>query len=79
MEFAKRPAKVTAFMKESRKIGKTGDVTLTLYRALAGAEGEGTGMFPKRGLQPLTLTELQALLCERLGASEQQYRMVLGL
>eukprot|EP01047_Picozoa_sp_COSAG01_P013040 COSAG01_NODE_603_length_14905_cov_12.534648_6_plen_109_part_00 len=108
-------------MKESRKIGKKGEVTLTLGRALGGAEGGaaavasfsataltgiylcdicscpdvlrrsgraravylpgGTGLFPnKRGLQTLgELAELQALLRERLGASESQYRAVLGL
>lgn len=69
----------TAFMKESRKIGKKGDVTFSVDVPLADGEDEsrGSGLFEGRGLAPAGLEELKALL-ERLGHAEQ-YQAVLGM
>ena len=69
----------TAFMKESRKIGKKGDVTFSVDVPLADGEGDtcGSGLFGGRGLAPVGLEELKALLA-KLG-HEEQYQAVLGM
>ena len=69
----------TAFMKQSRKIGKKGDVTFSVAVPLADDEDEsrGSGLFEGRGLTPAGLEELKALL-EKLGHAEQ-YQAVLGM
>ncbi len=72
---------VTAFMKEcSRKIGKRGEVTLTVQLPLGGESGGGTGAMPggsRAGLAPVAMEELKSLL-GRLG-QEGHYRTILGL
>jgi len=68
---------VTSFMKESRKIGKKGDVTLSVQLPLGGEVGSGTGLFGKRRLEPITMNQLKELLT-KIG-QEEQYRTVLGL
>jgi hypothetical protein len=69
----------TAFMKESRKIGKKGDVTFSVELSLVdvGGESQGSGLFDGRGLKPVGLEELKALLSQ-LG-HEGQYQAVLGM
>eukprot|EP00588_Corethron_pennatum_P018111 CAMPEP_0194306994 /NCGR_PEP_ID=MMETSP0171-20130528/3916_1 /TAXON_ID=218684 /ORGANISM="Corethron pennatum, Strain L29A3" /LENGTH=299 /DNA_ID=CAMNT_0039058863 /DNA_START=8 /DNA_END=907 /DNA_ORIENTATION=+ len=68
---------VTSFMKESRKIGKKGDVTLSVQLPLGGEAGSGTGLFGERRLVPITMNQLKELLT-KIGQGEQ-YRTVLGL
>jgi hypothetical protein len=75
----------TAFMKESRKIGKKGDVTLSVDLPLvddgvggeAASGGGSSGLFEGRGLAPCGLEELKALLA-KIGQQEQ-YQAVLGM
>eukprot|EP01043_Picozoa_sp_COSAG02_P036258 COSAG02_NODE_2644_length_8343_cov_16.256308_6_plen_333_part_00 len=69
----------TAFMKESRKIGKKGDVTFSVDVPLVDSEGEScsSGLFDGRGLTSVGLEELKALLA-KLG-HEEQYQAVLGM
>ncbi len=69
----------TAFMNESRKIGKKGDVTFSVELPLVDVSGEseGSGLFDGRGLKSVGLEELKSLLT-RLG-HEEQYQAVLGM
>ena len=69
----------TAFMKESRKIGKKGEVTLSVELPLVEGDGgqRGSGLFEGRGLAPSGLEDLKALLTQ-IG-QQDHYQAVLGM